>query len=204
MSNAGQINNSSNNSQQKQPVWFWVVTVVSFQFLFGAISVLANLAQIADSIQGFCKEYDISMTKGVCNAILPKPPEPPKPNNGGNEHPSLPKLIFTKSKISDVNTDVYKEIKSDNMKQTSISETQIRFNRAKVFKITSENFLASETVTVITKNGTLKIPAIFVVDENTKQKRLLYTLKPGQDADKAIELLILQFNSYNSGPRLRE
>jgi len=119
MSNAGQINNSSNNSQQKQPVWFWVVTVVSFQFLFGAIAVLANLAQIADSIQGFCKEYDTSMTEGVCNALGLKPP-------------SLPKLIFTKSKvISDVNTDVYEEIRSDNMKQTSISETQIRFKRAK-------------------------------------------------------------------------
>ena len=118
MSNAGQINKSSNNSQQKQPVWFWVVTVVSFQFLFGAISVLANLAQIADSIQGFCKEYDTSMTEGVCNALQPKPPR-------------LPKLIFTKSKVSDVNTDVYKEVKSDNMRQTSISETQIRFSRAK-------------------------------------------------------------------------
>lgn len=131
MLNAGQINNSSNNSQQKQPVWFWVVTVVSFQFLFSGIAVLANLAQIADSIQGFCKEYDISMTKGVCNAILPKPPKPPKPNNGGNENPSLSKLIFTKSKVSDVNTDIYKEIKSDNMKQTSISETQFRFKQAK-------------------------------------------------------------------------
>ena len=77
-----------------------------------------------------------------------------------------------------------------------------RLNR--FFNLRSENSLASGTVSVNTKNGTLKIPAIFVVNENTGRKRLLYLLKPDQGADKAIELLILQLNTGKYGPPLRE
>ena len=78
-----------------------------------------------------------------------------------------------------------------------------RLNR--FFNIRSENSLASGNVTVITKNGTLKIPVLFVVDDNTKQQSLLYTLKPGQDGEKAIDLLITQLNEVKTNtPPLRE
>jgi hypothetical protein len=73
------------------------------------------------------------------------------------------------------------------------------------FNIRSENSLDSGSITVITKNGTLKIPVLFVVDENTKQKSLLYTLKPGHDGDRAINLLIRQLNEVKTNtPPLRE
>ena len=82
-------------------------------------------------------------------------------------------------------------------------QVTIRLNR--FFNILSENSLDSGTVTAITKNGTLRIPVIFVVDENTKQKSLLYTLKPGQDGEKAIDLLIGQLNIVKSNtPPVRE
>ncbi|MEH2116422.1 COP23 domain-containing protein [Nostoc sp.] len=47
-------------------------------------------------------------------------------------------------------------------------------------------------------------PVILIVDENTGEKSLLYTLKPGQDGEKTIELLMRQVNSFTNEPPLRE
>jgi hypothetical protein len=77
-----------------------------------------------------------------------------------------------------------------------------RLNR--FFNIRSENSLTSGTITVRAKNGTLKIPAIVVVDDNTGQKNLLYMLKPGQNGDRTIDLLIQTLNSVKMTQPLRE
>jgi hypothetical protein len=88
------------------------------------------------------------MIEGVCNALkekqrktetstTEKPQEntpvvqQPTPKDINNESSSRPQPIFTKSKVSDVNIYVYKEVNSDNMRQISDSETQISFKRAK-------------------------------------------------------------------------
>ena len=125
MSNLGRVNNYTNHSQQKKPVWFWVVTVVSFQLLFGSITVLANLAQIADSLQAFCKEDDISMIQGVCNTLKKKQRDP------ANDPVPLSPIRFTKVETrSSVNTAIDKQVKPNHTKQSSVSENQIRFKRA--------------------------------------------------------------------------
>ncbi|MBW4676984.1 MAG: COP23 domain-containing protein [Desmonostoc geniculatum HA4340-LM1] len=69
-----------------------------------------------------------------------------------------------------------------------------RLNR--FFNAESENALVTGKM-----NGQ---PVIFIVDENTGKKSLLYTLKPGQDGEEAIELLIRHVNSFTNEPPLVE
>ncbi|MBW4676983.1 MAG: hypothetical protein KME52_24130 [Desmonostoc geniculatum HA4340-LM1] len=65
----GNINRNSNNPQQNKPIWGWVFVVCSVQIFAGFITVLANLAKIADSTEQLCKKYDIALTQSLCQKL---------------------------------------------------------------------------------------------------------------------------------------